>query len=297
MPIIAKIIPNNITFESMTDADITEQSLLKLVQQLITFERVPDESNEMLQCIGELLDPPDDIRIRTSKCYESYDNMLFMMVCNHSVGQENKFCRYMSAGYVPVFGMCIMISTSYDKTGKIIYTDITAKQIVDMLLAKMVHTAIMITPNNTISTIPFSRLPIENSIITETNCRSIPIEFLGRNIVMFMEMQPTDDRLNLYATIIGKKQRVHGDVVITMISQYPMMETLSLNEDLFRKILLVMSNHQLSRKLTGIDNADQNSSNFYHFLEGRFKQCNPNINTIVPDDVLRTQTYNSTLHT
>lgn len=299
MPIVATIIPNNITFETMPDDDITEKNLTNIISKLISFVSVPDNATEMFQAIGELIDPPDldDMRITTAKCYETYDNMLFMMSCNYSARQDNKICRYMSIGYKQVYGSSVFVTTSYDKTGKITYTDTTIKNIVNMLMAKMKHQAILITPDNHIQTLTFSRLPIENTTLTETNSRSIPIEFLGRNVVMFMEMTPTDDRFNLYATILGKKQRIHGDVVISMVSQYPMMETLHLSVDLFQKILVVMSHHDISRTLKQDDNADPNSNNFYRFLEERFASCDKHLNTTIPDDVMRSQTYNSTLHT
>jgi hypothetical protein len=299
MPIVATIIPNDITFENMIDDDITNEKLTHLVSKLVTLIHVPDESTEMFQAIGELIDPPDldDVRICTAKCYESYDNMLFMMSCNYTGRQENKLCRYMNVGYKQVYGTSVFATIGYDKSGKIMYTNTTIRDIVNMLLAKMRHQAILITPDNHIQTLTFARLPIENTTLTETNSRSVPIEFLGRNIVMFMEMIPTDDRFNLYATILGKKQRVHGDVVISMVSQHPMMETLSLGEELFQKILVVMSHHDLCRTLKYDDNADPNTNNFYRFLEERYSSCDKQINTTVPDDVMRSQSYNSTLHT
>lgn len=311
MPIIAKIKPNSISFDNIDDTYMTNTNLTKYLAPYIEFESVSDDNEKFMEDIAKLIIDPDTvvttdpITIQSYKCYESLDCMIYLVTTNLE-GQlkQNMLCRYVNECFNEVYGNCILFKLTYPVASAQptkssdsieVMSDIMIRDIVDIYLSKLVHTAIMITPNNSISTIEFTRLPIENSPIIEANCRCVNIEFLGKTIVIFMELSPTDDRINTYATIIGKKQKIMGNVVIALMSQVNTFENCNLNDELMHKILVVMSNHSISRELDLNDNFDPNKLNFYRLLDEHFKKCSGNICENIPPDVLAGYTYNSTL--
>lgn len=313
MPIIAKIKPNSILFDNVSDADMTSEKLMLLISQYIEFVTVSDDNEKFMEDIAKLIIDTnardakgisESITIQSYKCYESLDHMIHL-VTNDFGGQENMLCRYINECFSEVYGNCILFKLIYPSTTSKqltqhddnigIMSDITIHDIIEIYLSKLTHTAIMITPNNSISTISFSRIPIENSPIIEANCRCVNIEFLGKTIVVFMELNPADDRINTYATIIGKKQKIMGNVVIALMSQVNTFENCNLDNDLMHKILVVMSNHSMNRELDLNDEFDPNKLNFYKLLDERYKKCSSDICENIPPDVLAGYTYNSTL--
>jgi hypothetical protein len=330
MPIIAKIKPNNISFETIDDANMTHNNLPSYLAPYIEFVSISNDNEKFMEDIARLIIDTDDtntgpITIQSYKCHESFDSMIYLVtVLNPPKSsselekqQQNMLCRYINECFSEVYGNCILFKlTCSSKVPRAVeqvtntqiqqpaqqptdiigtMSDITIRNIIDIYLSKLVHTAVMITPNNSISTISFSRIPIENSPIIEANCRCVNIEFLGKTIVMFMELNPTDDNINTYATIIGKKQKIMGNVVIALMSQVNTFENCNLDNELMHKILVVMSNHSISRELDLNDEFDPNKLNFYRLLDERYKKCSGDICENIPSDVLNGYTYNSTL--
>lgn len=309
MPIIAKIKPNSISFDNIDDADMTSEKLMSLLSQYIEFVTVSDDNEKFMEDIAKLIIDTnardDPVTIQSYKCYESLDHMIHLVTNDLEGQQQNKLCRYINECFSEVYGNCILFKLACTSATSVqtqqqgntveLLTDITMRDIIDIYLSKLTHTAIMITPNNSISTISFSRIPIENSPIIEANCRCINIEFLGKTIVVFMELNPTDDRINTYATIIGKKQKIMGNVVVALMSQVNTFENCNLDDELMHKILVVISNHSMSRELDLNDEFDPNKLNFYKLLDERYKKCSGNICENIPPDVLAGYTYNSTL--
>lgn len=298
MPIIAKIKPNSFTFNNINDTDMTAKNLITYLSPYIELVSIANEEEKFMEDIAKIIndvtDTHDPITIQSYKCYDSPTDMIYLVTCDLKNQQQNTLCRYINECFNEISGNCILFKMDVSNND-VVKSNITINNIIDVYLSKLIHTAVMITPDNSLSTLNFSRIPIENSPIMEDNCRCVHIEFLGKTVVMFIELKPKDNRINTYATIIGKKQKIMGTVVIALISQISTVETCNLNDELLHKILIVMSNHSISRELDMKDNFDPNKYNFYKILDERYKKCSCNICENIPPDVLGGYTYNSTL--
>jgi len=295
MPIIAQIKPNTFSFDTMTNDDLVIKTLTLHLKPFVSLINISDDPKQIISDIIENIDPPSDGKsIQTHKCFETINNMIYMMSCNADHTKPNLLCRYINEGFELTFGNCILINTTYENN-KSVNCDITLRDVVEIFRSKLVHTAVLVTPENTIQTIEYTSNPIDNSSLFNENCRCIHIEFLGKNIVVFMEMTPQKDYMNKYATIVGKKFKVHGDIVIAMVSQFPTIETSNIDESLFKKILTVMSEHSIKRELDINNDLEPTQMNFYRMLDERYRICTKGIYETIPDDVLHGPTYNSTL--
>ena len=331
--IVAKITPNDTWLDHMNDDELTVKNLTNILSKL-TYAAEPHRpahetnGNKVIEfvkisndnCMSDIVSiienypfiaNTDDIPVtksesdatvtrnnvyNTYKCYEASDCMIYLLYSTiKDKTQNNALCRYFSEGFEEVYGNCVLLKTCYNSEGKSINCDITMKDVVNGLISKIIHTAVWITPDGNLRNVNFTNIPIENTPITEANCRSINIEFLGKDLIMFIEPSPQDTNINTYATIIGKKQKILGNVVVTLMSHVPTCETTNVDDELMHKILVVMSNHSICREIKFDNDFDTNKFNFYKLIDKYYDMCSGRICEIIPPDVLNGYTYNSTL--
>ena len=123
-----------------------------------------------------------------------------------------------------------------------------------------------------------------------------------------METHPTNNDINRKATIIERKLKIVGNVVIAMMTIEPHVEFQDLTIELFEKILAIMSDSSFSRQMSDsedkniMSSSSQNTkvSNFYRILNDRYAQYKKTHSDkfidIIPDDVLNGPIMNFTLN-
>jgi hypothetical protein len=295
---IAVIKPNAFTFDGITFDDIANNKFLEMLKPFVEIVKVDASTNDellknMVQYIGV---SPDEIR-RTHKCFESKTKCAYLMYVatdettlssSEQSHNANNLGRFLSEGHEPVLGSCVILNTKITTN-----CDITFDGVAEIIRARVFHTAVMISPDGSIKKITFNRLPIEGTHLTENNSRCVQIDFLNKVLCVFLEYVPSDHRVNKIATILCKKMRIHGDVVIGMLTKYPSVEVIDVEPDTLKKILCIRSN--LSSKNSEELSEEAMKSNFFSVLEKYAKQFDNVVNEIIPDDVLNGPSMNSTL--
>lgn len=290
---VAKIKPNLFSFDGVdveTILSATFKDILKNYIDMITINYTSD--TDLLFHFLQYIDK-DMISqsCGTHMCYETQTQLIYQLY--KTVGdstEKNTLARFLSENHEDVFGNTIILGTQLID-GKQTNVDMSYDMVVDIIRNKIVHKAILLKPDNSHKEIFFTKLPIENSPLIENNCRCIHIEFWGRVIALFMEMSPKKDIINTYATIIGKKLKIYGDVVITMLTTSPHVEVCNLTDELFDKLLVILSDHSISRT-----NCNETTPSFLMNIQKTYDKTSKTINISIPDDVFIGPTYNSTLN-
>ena len=145
----------------------------------------------------------------------------------------------------------------------------------------------LVTTSNQIREIEYSSNPLEHTNIDSQNCICVPLPFLSSSLVIFLEKKPVDDKLNTFATILCKQLKIHGDVVVIMNQT----KTIDVTKDIFEMILKIMTNVSSDglKQLTS-ESYEHGIIDFTRNLAKNIKE----INTNIPDDVLNSNTLNST---
>lgn len=287
---VARIKPANFSFTELP-YDVIDKQLNVLLKDYIEIINISAQQETTMQDILKYLDLPENSTCNTYKCYESDDKIMYLLYCIDNSNPVNYIGRFLAERHEEVYGNCIVLQTINDINGTIKNCDISLHDVVDVIRSRFIHRSVLIFPNGDMQEQDFTSTPLDNTSFDENNCRCIHVEFLNKILCMFIQQQPSIDIINPYATIIGKKNKIHGAVIITLLAQPPSIEVLDLTVVLMKKILCALSDYNISRDLTNKDTCE----NFYVNLERRVQKMDNNINTTIPDDVLNSPPMNSTL--
>ena len=291
---IAIIKPNAFGFEKMSYDDICGQTLENTLKQFIDIITIDNSTNELLlKNIIENIEKPTDDTIRSYKCFETSTSSAYLMyISGESISNNetntNNIARFLSEKHEPVIGKCVVLNTSTSTNIDIKYDDV-----IKIIRNRLIHKVITLSHSGEIIETNYTTNPIENTQLKSDNCRCYQIEFLNKILCVFMEMSPMENSINKYATLLCRKMKVAGDVVISILTKYPTLEIMDIDSELIKKILCVRSNVS-SSELDKISE-DVIRGNFYNILEQYASKYNNAINENIPDDVLGGQTMNSTL--
>lgn len=294
---IALIKPNTFMFENMSYNDISGNILETTLREFIEIINIDSSSNdEILKNIVEHVGLTTDETRQTYKCYETPTNCVYLMYVStdeetfkaDKSNNTNCLARFLSENHEPVLGNCILLNTSITSN-----CDITFDDILRIVRSRVIHKAIILSPDGSIKETLYNTNPLENTHLKMENCRCFQVEFFNKVLCVFIEQEPFNKSTNKYATILCKRLRIHGDVVIGILTKYPATEIMDIDQNLFKKILCVRSNTS-SKDVEGFSE-EVLKGNFYSVLEKCVSKYGNSINDNIPDDVLNGQTMNSTL--
>ena len=289
---IAVIKKNNFEFDSLTYDDITTDKFSKIIKENIILQEIDATTNDtiMKEIIDNLNFDPDKV-CRTHKFYEIPEFSFYLLYVNATTEQENDntFGRYISQNHEPINGNCVIL-----KSNKTAIHDISYNEITTIFRSRFYHKAVLISPSNEMKEVVYFNNPIENTNMTEQKSRCIHIEFLNRILCVFLEFEPSIDYYNYYATILCKRLKVHGVVVVSMMINYPSQEIIDLTPEILKNILVVRSNTSTDN-VAGLSN-EVMEDNFFDVLKKYTEKYEHRINDGIPDDVKNNVTLNSTLY-
>lgn len=291
---IAVIKPNKITFENITFDDVKSSKFVELLKPAIDIVNIDASSNDetMKNMIPYIGASADETR-RTYKCYENKTQSVYLIYVasdeqSLELPETNRIGRFLSEGHEPVVGSCVILNTDVSKN-----CDITFDNVIEIFRSRLVHTAIVLHTDGTISETEFNRLPIERTHMNENNCRCYQLEFLNKILCVFIEPVPQNGSVNKMATILCKRARIHGDIIVGMLTKYPTVEVIDIDADVFRKILCVRSNTSSTANDKFSEEALHN--NFYNILDKYAHDFNNTVIETIPDDVMHGPAMNATL--
>jgi hypothetical protein len=289
---IAIIKENNVDFSLLTYEDIIGQQFELLIKENVEIQEIDNTNNEtMMKNIIHYLNFDPEKICRTYKFHENENYIFYILYiaiekddeCNNILG------RYITENHEPITGNCILLKTSKNEN-----YDITFEDIKFIFCSRFYHKAVIITPSNEIKETTYFLNPIENTEMTENNCRCMHIEFLNRIICVFLELRPSNDKFNKYGTLLCKRLKVHGNIIVSLMINYPAQEIIDITPELFKKILVVRSNTSTD-DVSGLSN-EVLETTFYDVLKKYNDKFKYQINETIPDDVINNVSLNSTLY-
>lgn len=299
-----------LSFESLTINEIRSH---KFKQFLLPFvDIIQIESDDMTILMKEIVDKlklsPTDT-CDCYKCFETHNELYHLIYSTTSVvGNENILGRFLSRDHTNIFGECALIKTTINNDCTTTPSNITIDDVATLFAIKLVHKSLLIG-NDKMEEYYFIKSPLDQiDRFNDNDCKYVKIEFLGKILMLFIKSTPTEGYINRKATILYKKYKIIGDVVIALMTVDPVLEYHDVDADLFKKIMAVMSDCSFSRNITDIEDVDGvcdtntniiKTTNFYKILNDRFikygKNTTDDFIDIIPDDVLNGPTLNSTL--
>lgn len=292
---IGIIKPNQVTFNEWVLEDFKSTKFDEEIRKYIEVKTINYITREeLLYAISSELEQFQGNKVgHTQKCYSSTKYLTYIMFSTSQ--EENRSCntlgRYFTQDHEPLFGNSVILNTK-KIDGKYTNVDITMKKIIKILRNKFIKTSILITPSCTrieqCQELTYVNHPMDGSNLV--NARCVVSELFNKNLIIFMEKEPEDDRMNPIATIIGKNRRIHGRVVLTMTDRDAYRNTNSISLELFKKMMYILCDHSISRIL----DIDENDNTNFEELLDKLKKTEE-INLTIPDDIMNSATYNASL--
>lgn len=306
----ALIKPNDLSFVDISNDKIMSKTFGNILRPHIEIISVDTTDTQiLLQNIVEKIGmSPTDIG-DSFLCFETHKYLYYLIYKNiqNNTQSDNLLGRLLSRDHCPIIGSCALIKTKLNDDNNTTSDNINFDDVVELYTTKIIHKITVITENNILEEKYFSTSPLDQlKEFDNENGRYVTTEFLGKTIYLFMQRHPTKCYLNRMATILYKKYKIIGDVVVAMITHDPIIEYNDVDIDLFKKIMAVMSCSSFSRTIS--ESEDVNGmvtdgttkvTNFYKILNDRYNKYKTtnqdDFDDTIPDDVLHGPTLNETL--
>jgi hypothetical protein len=288
---------NNITFDSLTFDMIKGDDFNNMIKPYIDIVNIElQNENQILNKIIEHIGYVSDKSYRSYKCYEDNDKMVYHVYVgiDDTGNSENMMGRFLSESHEPIVGNSVLLCYR-----NMTLMDITFDDVINTIRSRLIHNAVLIKTDNTIEHVEYYEIPIENTHLTIDNCKCVQIDFMNKVLCLFVqtfnnEYQNDDAQLNGYATILFKQLKIYGDVVVSMLTKIPSTEICDISSDVMKKILCVRSN-MVNEKIDAYSDKST-KENFYDLINLVSDAYEQNICEIIPDDIMKMPTLNSTLH-
>lgn len=257
-------------------------SLHEHIKKIITFKEI-SSNEELIKTTVETLDLPTDIFGNTTRIYQTKNHIYEMLHLIHDKSfqrndNENGVATWLMKDHEIIRGNILIVKTKMLKDKTCIPSKMTFKDLLKILHSKAIHRGIFVN-NNEITEYSYKISPIETITGTErTNLRSIEINYLDMLLIIFVELKPSNDNVNEYATMIMKNEIVYGRVFFSLAS-ITRLERFDLTKKLFKQIIAIMSDSTFTTQITTEEdvqdrllNEKRMTTNIYRIISDRYNK-------------------------
>jgi len=221
--------PNEISYvDIIQPSRFTYDILEDELEDFIEFNSI-ENNDAFINLLQTKLDVPEGALINTTNIYESVDyvyQMCYISTYNKEFKELNdKIIKKKKNGIGKIF-----INNEQDVYGKVIITKsrvtidnniiedtITFKDIINTFRKKMVHIGVLIKTNGELLEKEFSNFPLFGFSNNVDGYKYFEIEFCNRIFMFFVEIQPTENKFNEFASVLyGKTTPIHGNVFLAI---------------------------------------------------------------------------------
>jgi hypothetical protein len=302
---IGLIRPNKLSLNNLKCCNRNKNNIKNIIDSYIELKEVNSLNNLIGPDIIINLNTNLKNMIQSYACLEE-DGIIYYTfygllenVNQIDLDNENIIGNILSKNNECVYGNMIILKINYNNTTNI---NITKNDIVKLFKKRLVNTAIIICPDNSLIKHKYINNPIKNSLLKNKNCPFSNYTFLNGSIDLYFETNPENNELNTYATIIKNKLeinksipplKINGYVIITFKRYYEgEIYRINIDEKLFKNMLLIITN--TNEHICGIN---ENDIYFYQVINKRISNIkNKEIIINIPDDILNMPSLNSTIH-
>jgi len=198
---------------------------------------------------------------------------------NAGVDEEDNINSIASelAGKVKLYGPVILLCSKVTENGTCVDESITLENIAHILYDKLNHKAVRINVDGEVSEIIYKDSPVENYA---NKYKYIELPVLKFNLLIYVEIEPEENRVNKKATRLAGKYKINGSVMIASTNESKEFD--SIDKDTVERLLdlsynpglLVLSEEdQEETKLDGLPVIN----NKYRILLKKYEGFNKNI--------------------
>ena len=294
---------NTFDFDQCSYDEINSDKFSSLIGSYIDTAKITkNTSDDLLSNIIGIITSPADLLTQTcnniivNKCLETPTNSVYIYYMPSDETNNNVLASFLSERHEPIVGNAVVINHLIEQTNQFTLreADIDVNRITNIIRKKIIHRGVSILPNNDMTEYEYISNPIENTGFVEKNCKCIQIEFLNKIICVFIEYEPQINTPNKFATLLCKNLRVHGKVLVSIISNYPNVEPQDIDITTLKQVLCVRSHMSADTLKNLSENAIR--QNFFYILNALAKKYDGCIDETIPGDVMNTsQTLNAAL--
>lgn len=178
-------------------------------------------------------------------------------------------------------GNVVFIKSSVDANGRAKAENISLSDITTAVHRKIVKRAVILNAPNEIVHYEYVMDPVEMLSEEErNNFKYINFPFLGNDIKLFVEIEPSSDTVNELASGIFHKSIVNGRCILSMSNDKDIFVDINKESNIAQKIIKVLSDRTLSNSFNEKNNEDKEScevngvkviNNFSRLLTNRAK--------------------------
>lgn len=272
---IAIIKPNNFGKDSTKfNLQLTDEFILNEIKDYIVLKEVTMDN--MMEVIVQTINLDSQLIGDTILCYETCQYVYQLCYLNmenngkkNNEEQMNGIGSLLTIGRLSVYGNCVFLCSKI--TNKYIcepYT-VNLNDIAKILYKKIIHSGVIVLSNGDVQTFKFIKDPLEKfQSDFVKNFQWIEYSFLKFNLVVFIQIKPTNDEINKKTTKLIGKYRIHGDAII--VSKLTGNEFLDLDIELFNKLLIVSEGPLYKRNLTDEEKKDGEKLNGLPIVFNRY---------------------------
>ena len=269
--------------KSIFTKDITNEQISQLVTNKLEF--INTDLEGMMNIVVDTIKLQADKIGDTTLCYE--DSKSIFQLCHYKNSNNggidddttlNELASLLTLGNESVYGDAILICSAIKEDYTCQPASIGMKEVVSLIYNKIVHIGVLINNNGDVREFKFVKDPLENYDETEVaNYQWMELPFLNFNLILFVQVVPSDKQINKKVTKLAGRFSVQGDCIL--VSKSAENEFLNLDGRLFDKLLKLSTGPLAARNLNENEKKDNEKVNNlplvynrYHILEERYNK-------------------------
>lgn len=242
---IAIIAPNTIMFNKDEIVNMTHNTLSERIKDYIQFKTITFD--DFIPEIVDTIKLTSDLMGSTSHCAE--DSKYVYQMChldmenNGKKNDENIFntlSSYLVSDGIKIYGSTVFFRSEIGINGTCITSSVNLDNIVDVLYKKLVHKCVKIDTDGNIDEIIFIGDPMEMFITDGNSCTDyqwMELPIFKFNLIVFIQVKASPNKINKKATRLIGRYRVHGDVIVA--SKSTENEYIDIDKQLLENLLII----------------------------------------------------------
>jgi hypothetical protein len=292
---IAIIEPNDLFFSDldMRPSRFEKERIIDEIEDYVTFKQV-ENTEEMMGIIIETLNlekgGEGEIYNKTYTCYQT-DDTVYQLCYSYSPNdltnknKKNGVASYLNEENITLYGSCVLLKSKILSDNTCVPLTININDTVDVFISQFIHKGVIINTDGNLQNFTYMKNPAECLSQDErSNVKFYEYDIFGKIFMLFIEVNPTNNLLNEYASILAYK-KINGRVLVAIRNKdefetdHTYYNYNNIDEKYLRKILTILSDKNEERELTSNENINATIekatgkkmyTNFYRIVDNRY---------------------------
>jgi hypothetical protein len=264
-----------------------------------------DGQEDMINKIVEHLELTPEILAYTDPCFDTcdYSYKICYTMENRTENNLNGIATYLLGENIAICGTAIVIKTYINSDNTCASKSLSLDETIDVLASKFIHKGIVITPSGSVDETKYIYNPVDWISPSDiTNIINYEVSILDKVLMIFIELNPRDNKINEKASVLHGTSAINGRVVLGLkqSSDNQHYQYIDLDKTTLDKLVQVFSNENQTRTMTSDEDVNDKVvdnqkyiNNFYRIIHNRFLKLNNDAIPSVFNNIKDSQSLNS----